>query len=255
MSAFKVKRYHFESIDSTNNWVKRQEGPWPEDRLVVVSATRQAAGRGRQGHSWFSPVGASLYVSFGIDVVALPTGAAPWQTHLGQIAAVAAVEAIGQATRGGCQVQLKWPNDLLYRNKKVGGILCEIVAQQGWQRLAIGFGINIGISKEALAAAGLAEKATALPYGEQLPEAFREKLLEALLTSFSAFYGECRSLGFDALWPLYRGALRHKIGERITFHQQGRLIDGLFAGLTAQGELRLKDAQGRILQFCCGQLD
>ena len=96
-----------------------------------VVADHQTAGRGRLDHRWEAPPGTSLLVSFVVSPNPL----------LSLAAGVAAVEACGAGVR------VKWPNDLLLRDRKVGGILVEATATKA----VCGIGINLTWAPEGAA--------------------------------------------------------------------------------------------------------
>ena len=129
--------YVFETIDSTNNYAKvlaSQNAP----HGTTVIANHQSAGRGRQGHSFYSPKNTGLYFSIGLR---------PENTeHLSRItpaAAVAAVKAIEETC--GIRPGIKWVNDLFLQKKKIAGILSEAISDFETGRISaiiIGIGIN-----------------------------------------------------------------------------------------------------------------
>lgn len=130
----------FDEIDSTNDEAKRLlEQDDVADGTCLI-ANHQTAGRGRQGHSFYSPADTGLYVSMirtDPDVLHPVT-----LSKLTLAAAVATAEAIEEAV--GVSPQIKWVNDLFYRDRKVCGILTESV---GWlddrpRAVVIGIGIN-----------------------------------------------------------------------------------------------------------------
>jgi BirA family biotin operon repressor/biotin-[acetyl-CoA-carboxylase] ligase len=105
----------FPTIGSTNDLASGVEG-------TVVFADEQTAGRGRRGHVWFSPPLSGLYVS----VVLTPSRSIDPNRAM-RLLTLAAGVALAEAieTHTGLSVDLKWPNDLYFRNKKLGGILAE----------------------------------------------------------------------------------------------------------------------------------
>ena len=115
----------FDEIDSTNDEAKRLLEEENVDDGTYLIANHQTAGRGRQGHSFYSPADTGLYVSMirtDHDVLHPVT-----LSKLTLAAAVATAEAIEEAV--GVSPQIKWVNDLYYRDRKVCGILTESV---GW---------------------------------------------------------------------------------------------------------------------------
>ena len=121
-AAFPERRIlYFDALDSTMRAAADSEPG------TIVLADRQLAGMGRHGHTWHSEPGHGIYCSIVLPAVPVLTLA------LG----VAAVEAIAQAT--GIQCDLRWPNDLMLDNRKVAGILVQLVNGNA----IAGIGINV----------------------------------------------------------------------------------------------------------------
>src|SRR5574342_386283 len=111
-----------DQIDSTNREAVALAHAGVEHGTIVV-AESQTEGRGRLSRQWFSPPGVNLYCSI---VIRKPIGGdrlADWLSWLPLITALAAAESIGLVASA--SVAVKWPNDLLLGEHKVGGILCE----------------------------------------------------------------------------------------------------------------------------------
>ena len=104
---------------------------------VAVLAKRQTQGRGRHGRAWSSEAGLGLYLSVGLRLRA-PAVRLPW------VALAVAPALLSVLTRCGAKdLGLKWPNDLLGGDRKLGGVLCESVAEAGTGALVVGVGINL----------------------------------------------------------------------------------------------------------------
>jgi BirA family biotin operon repressor/biotin-[acetyl-CoA-carboxylase] ligase len=136
---------------------------------LLVLADEQTAGRGRQGRVWHSPAGGGLWV-----VALLRPRAAPSAGALAIRVGLRLVEAVEEiAPRAG--PRLKWPNDLVVRDRKAGGVLCEARWQGerlGW--VAVGIGVNVrGPVVGAL-------KHTAIALKTAAASVTRVRLLEAL---------------------------------------------------------------------------
>ena len=110
----------FSTIDSTNTEARRraQELSGP----LLLAAETQTAGRGRQGHSFYSPKGSGLYMTIALPI-RLPLKDAALAT---QAMAVAALNAVRET--GGPRLGIKWVNDLYYQGKKAAGILTEAIS-------------------------------------------------------------------------------------------------------------------------------
>ncbi len=133
----KYPLYVVDVVDSTNNYAKilcAKNAP----HGTLVAANHQTAGRGRRGHSFYSPGNAGLYMSLIIDPAGIKN--LSWITPA---AAVAAIEAIEETT--GIHPKIKWVNDLFVDSRKVAGILTEAITdfESGTvDRIIIGIGIN-----------------------------------------------------------------------------------------------------------------
>jgi len=136
--------HHFESVSSTNDWVKAHLKTLPSDSLLLVTADGQTAARGQYGRQWFSPKGVNIYASFGFLV---GENQNPLQlTHL------LAISTAHTLKKYGIFCQIKWPNDLLVNQKKIAGILCETESLSSQLGIALGIGLNVNMAKTTLAA-------------------------------------------------------------------------------------------------------
>ena len=132
----------FDSLSSTSRYLSEGADGWGGGGRVCL-AEHQAEGRGRRGRSWVSPYGANLYLSlywwFDLPMAAL--------NGLSLGAGVAAARALERAGLGGAS--LKWPNDIHHRERKLGGILVEVLGQaEGPVSAIIGVGINVAMPDE-----------------------------------------------------------------------------------------------------------
>ncbi|NQX88548.1 MAG: bifunctional biotin--[acetyl-CoA-carboxylase] ligase/biotin operon repressor BirA [Halioglobus sp.] len=132
-----------ETIDSTNAQVMRRAEQGAAAGLVC-SAEQQTAGRGRQGRRWVSPYASNLYLSVLWD---FSQGAAALE---GLSLAVGVAVARALQNCGLIDIQLKWPNDVLHRNAKLGGILLEMQGDvAGPCRVVVGIGLNVAMPAAA----------------------------------------------------------------------------------------------------------
>ena len=126
--------HEFEEIDSTNTWLVAQarSGAAPG---TVARADFQTAGRGRLDRTWEAPRGVSLLTS----VLVAPTPPVD-RLHLVTVSVAMAARS-GLIRLCGLAPDLKWPNDLLVRDRKLGGILAEMVDES--PRVVVGLGLNL----------------------------------------------------------------------------------------------------------------
>ena len=123
----------FPVLDSTNDYLLQQMEPI-HGHVVVAEA--QTQGKGRRGKYWNSPVGGGIYLSLGWQL----DTPYPNSAQLSLLTGLSVVKALAQhfPTR----VQLKWPNDIVYRLRKLGGVLLEIRSNKENRTLVSGIGIN-----------------------------------------------------------------------------------------------------------------
>jgi len=125
-----------DSTTSTNDEIRSLASAGAPEGTVVI-AVEQTSGRGRMGRRWHSVPGLGLYVS----VLIRPREPAAYATRWTLGAAVAACRACRRTA--GCDVTIKWPNDLLIGRLKVAGVLAEMRGAGDAAELTIGTGINV----------------------------------------------------------------------------------------------------------------
>ncbi len=154
---------------------------------TVVLADHQTAGRGRLGRDWHSPPGGNLYCSVILRRPSGGEGRSDWLSWIPLIAGIAVVRAVRNLTRLG--PALKWPNDILVGEKKVGGVLCE---SQGTNQanafIVLGIGINVNTDPHGFPDE-LREQATSLAAHASAP-IDRAKLLAGLLRELETGWDE-----------------------------------------------------------------
>ncbi len=135
----------FTQLDSTNSYLLRQKKP--ENQVCLAEI--QTAGRGRRGRNWISPFAQNLYLSIAWKF----DGGLAAMEGLSLAIGVGIVRALGLHGVNG--LNLKWPNDLLYKGKKLGGVLIEISGDPlGDCLCVVGIGINVSMDKEASGSIG-----------------------------------------------------------------------------------------------------
>jgi BirA family biotin operon repressor/biotin-[acetyl-CoA-carboxylase] ligase len=208
----------------------------PQEGLArIFAAEAQTAGRGRHGRRWLSEPGCAATFSVSRRLRCAPRALAGLSLAAG-VAAVRALRRLGVA-----EASLKWPNDLLLRGAKLGGILVETRQTEGELLAVIGIGINCRPTPGF--GARLRRRVAALDDGARKPLARNEvigtvasEVLDALeefeRTGFAAFSGE---------WV----ALHAYEGRRLRVRlDDGRTLSGVAAGLADGGALRLRTRTG-----------
>lgn len=233
-----------ESIDSTNARLLA-EGAGGTPSGTVCLAERQTAGRGRRGRTWVSPFGANLYLSI---LWRYPQGPAALG---GASLAVGAAVARALRTIGVQDLGLKWPNDLLWRRRKIGGLLLEVAGEaQGPSVLVAGLGLNLRMPVDG--AAGIDQPWADLGQALQGCLPGRNRLAAMLVHALAealARYGETGIAPFVAEWESF-DVLR---GELVRLQIGDRRIDGEHVGIGPDGSLRLRTPEG-IRSFQSGDV-
>ncbi len=138
-----MDHYHFKQLCSTNDWAKKELKTFARDKITLVTAGMQTAGRGQYGRTWFSPKGVNIYGTFCFFIE--PEEQNPLSlTHVLAISTIRVLEKYGVTGR------VKWPNDILVNKKKIAGILCETTSLESLYSVVIGIGLNINMTKKML---------------------------------------------------------------------------------------------------------
>ena len=231
--------HHLASVGSTN--VLALEAAASGTRVGAWVADEQTAGRGRGGHHWHSAVGDGLYVT----ALVAPQLALADAAKIPLATGLAAQAAILETT--GLRVDIRWPNDLMFGDRKCGGILVESVSDGDRLRYAaVGVGINLN---HAAFPQDLARAATSL-YLESERRVPREPLLAALLQHLDRELLELEG-GESDLLSRFSNASGWVIGKRVTVGEDGGYT-GWTRGLDAQGFLRVEDDEGVIRTVLSG---
>ncbi|TQU47573.1 biotin--[acetyl-CoA-carboxylase] ligase, partial [Xanthomonas perforans] len=205
--------------------------PAPEQGVAVLLAERQTGGRGRRGRQWTSPLGAHIYLS----------ASRRFNGGLGQLAglSLAVGVAVAEALRG-CgfaDVGLKWPNDLLARQRKLGGLLIEGGGEMaGNARAVIGLGLNVHMP--ATAAASIDQPwidLDTLAGGPVSRDQVTAAVLSGLLPALDLFEAQ----GLAPFLGRYAD-LDVLHGRTVQVEEAGTHHRGVALGLAADGALRVQ---------------
>jgi BirA family biotin operon repressor/biotin-[acetyl-CoA-carboxylase] ligase len=230
----------YDSLPSTNTEAARQAALGAREGLCVV-AREQTAGRGRQQRVWVSPKDAGLYFSI---VLRPRMDAREWP-----LITLAAALAVRDALKEACALEadIKWPNDLLARGRKLCGILAETLETPQGRAVVLGIGINLtnrAFPPEILGAATSIEEQT-----QQTPDA--ERLLMSLTRSLARYYETLEAEdGAARLVREWESASSYAHQRRVRVALDGETFEGTTRGLEPDGALRVEtpDGQTRIVR-------
>jgi BirA family biotin operon repressor/biotin-[acetyl-CoA-carboxylase] ligase len=233
-------------VDSTNTLLLGRPGP-PSGFADAALAELQNAGRGRQGRRWISPFGASLALSLGWTF----RDAERVESTLSLAVGVAVCRALGRIGARG--IGLKWPNDVWFEDRKLGGVLVETRTGGGTAQVVVGVGLNLHLSEESrrqigtlVGILGLAALDTVCPSPPS-----RNALAAALLTELLSMLPLFERHGFAAFRDEWRSldALRGR-PVRVLLAQD--TVEGIACGVDEDGGLLLEHG-GNVDKFIAGE--
>lgn len=227
-----IQQHHFPTLTSTQTYLREN---WDQLSLkspqVLISTDRQTDGLGRQGAPW-KHLNQSVAMSFAVSA---------HKPHVGLTALELGCLVINFFS--GLPLQLKWPNDIIYQQKKCGGLILQNLSDNFF---ACGLGLNINSSQEELKGLDHGENASGLPSQGQtrvkdLSLQLYQFILQHRMNSFEIrqdFEKNCSHIQKNCLI---------KQGDEV-------LGEGLFIGVGEHGEALIKDPQGLRQKHFSGSL-
>jgi BirA family transcriptional regulator, biotin operon repressor / biotin---[acetyl-CoA-carboxylase] ligase len=234
---------HFDTLDSTNTWTKKNAATLDQNQLTCVTAQEQTAGRGRFYRKWISPRGQNIYATL---YFCLPKES-PYLINLGQILSLSCIAVL---KKNGFTPQIKWPNDILLDGKKVAGILCETVSFEDRIGIVLGMGINVNMTNELLNT--IDQPATSLSQLSGQTWTL-EQLIEPVLKQFLSDLETLQSQGFEPFRLPYEELLAFK-GQSITCNDGIKTVKGICHSINSDGRLNLLMPDGQITTLSAGEL-
>lgn len=235
----------FQETNSTNDVVEKlaRDGV---DEGAVVFAESQTRGRGRLGRKWISPPAKGLWFSVLLRPDLRPQSA----TQLTIIAATALARSLRKIT--GLTPEIKWPNDILLRGRKVVGILTELSAELDHVKYVI-LGIGVDVNQTAAEfPPELRKLATSLRIEAGHPLS-RPELAAAILRELDADYARLGAGQFEAVAAEWVDNCA-TLGRSVTIHLGTRSIQGRAEALDADGALLVRTQHGRLERIIGGDV-
>jgi BirA family biotin operon repressor/biotin-[acetyl-CoA-carboxylase] ligase len=240
------KIHHFHSLDSTNSKAYQLALNGAEEGEVVI-AESQEKGRGRLGRHWFSPPFLNLYLSVILRPKISPHGA----SLITLMAAVATANAIQKFS--GLIPLIKWPNDILLRDRKVAGLLNEIHSEMDQIHFVIlGMGVNLNM-EEQMFPREVRPVATSLKI--EMGETISRKIfLQFLLSELERWYTIFLRKGSAVILKAWRDWADIK-GRRVKVTSFGEAIAGTAIDVDSDGALILETIDGRRKRIVAGDIE
>lgn len=204
---------------------------------AAIFAEQQVSGRGRRGRTWLSPFAANIYLSVTWE---FPGGLAAID-GLSLAVGVALCDAVRDL--GVSDVGMKWPNDLVVRTRKMGGILIEVHGDiSGSCSVVIGIGLNVAMPREA----GVAIEQLWTDLRQEGCDVSRNKVAGTLLVHVIATLDKFSRAGlavYLARWREYDVVLGKKVDVRVG----ATIVSGIAAGIDDGGALIVDTDKGRSI--------
>jgi BirA family transcriptional regulator, biotin operon repressor / biotin---[acetyl-CoA-carboxylase] ligase len=234
------------SLESTNTKLLDSLPPRAGTAMVVL-AEHQTGGRGRRGRGWVAPPGGALCLSLAWQFADMPADL----SALSLVTGMCAADALRSLDVGG--VRLKWPNDLVTANGKLGGILIEMRAEAGGPvHVVIGIGLNVlldAAAREAVKASGnVADDLRA--HRDPVPD--RNAMVAALLARLVPALETFPRAGFAPHMARWNELDALKDRE-VRIENAGELTRGVARGIDAHGAL-LVETPGGVRRFISGEV-
>ncbi len=232
------------SIDSTNEYLMQQAADEASTGQVCL-AERQTAGRGRRGRKWVSPYGSNIYLSILWQFSLAPMELSGLSLAIG----LAIVRTLNQL--GIKQVGLKWPNDILWQEQKLAGLLLEVTGEsEGPSQVVLGIGLNTRLSDQQ--AGGIDQPwvdLASIPGGENIGRnQLAAELIHQLINALECFETQ-------GLLPLLNEWRQQDLyhNKIVALRMGNRTIVGRHVGIDKNGALLLSHA-GEIKAYFAGEV-
>ena len=233
-------------VTSTNT-ICMDLGKTTQKNHYVLVAESQTQGRGRLGRDWLSRPGEGVYMSILERPVLKDTQSLAPVTL---IAALCIRKAIGEVT--GMECDIKWPNDLVYKGKKVVGILTQSYGMPRPEYFVVGMGINLFHEKFP---EELEDKATSLyleKFCEKSNSDLKKRLIESIIENWKNYYNQFLQSDFSAVSQEYNQYLAG-VGTEVVVHDPKGEFRGISRGVNHEGEL-LVETEGKIRAIASGEV-
>ena len=218
-------------IDSTNNYLKKElSNTKPLAEGTVIMADHQSAGRGQHGNVWVTEKGRNLTISILLKPIFLNP---KQQFVLNKAVSLGINDCLSAIIGEDCKI--KWPNDIYYKDRKLGGVLIEnTVAGTQLKTSVVGIGVNVNQQNFGAGA----ERATSLSKILQQDYPLHD-LLRQLCKSIENRYLQLKENGHFCLHKEYLDRL-YRLDELYRYSIGGQIYNGTIKGVSEQGYLLLQ---------------
>ena len=240
---FTILRY--DSLDSTNTEALNQARNGADEGVCIV-ARQQTAGRGRHGRTWISDTDAGLYFS----VILRPTIENNFLPLLTLMSAVVVCDVLFELFN--LKPDIKWANDVHINDRKVAGILAEMIETERGLAIIVGIGLNL---KSSNIPPDLKDFATSIEQ-ETWHKANFESLLEKLTEKLEFYYDTLQGEnGAEQIRREWARRSSYYEGKSVSVKLPNETFHGTTRGIEENGALRVETAAGEIRTVQAGDVE
>src|SRR5208337_1734952 len=237
--------FFFPVIGSTNTAAAGLAAKGQREGTVII-ADSQTEGRGRRGRTWVSPAWKNLYLSI-IVRPGIPPRDASILTLMSAVACASAIQKLSSLP-----VSIKWPNDLMVADKKIGGILTEMKADADTIDYAvIGIGVNLNLESSDMPD-NIRETATSVMLQAGRPQSRTLYALE-IIKSLDSWYAVLLQSGKGPVLDAWK-SLSSTIGRTVTAATGEAELTGLAEGIDNEGLLILRLPDRSVMKINAGDV-
>lgn len=234
-----IKVIKLDTVDSTNNFLKGYKSADGE-KMTVVVAKVQTAGRGQGSNHWESEMGKNLTLSILVHPTMVPVAR---QFLLSEAGALALYDVLGRYL-GADDVSMKWPNDIYWRDKKISGTLIETNLGGGHIRDCV-FGIGLNVNQREFHSDAPNPVSTYQILGHEID---LKKLLDEIVTSFIHYFEIIENGDYATISELYHAGLYRAHGFHKYCDKDGE-FEAAIVEVEDSGRLILRDKDGVIRSY------
>lgn len=238
-----VNIIRLEEVGSTNNYLRSYK-PAAGEKITVVTADYQTAGRGQGTNKWESERGKNLTFSILIHPVMVPLQS---QFLLSMMGGIALKMALAKYTDG---ITLKWPNDVYWNDRKLSGTLIETTISGGHITNCI-FGVGLNVNQQTFTSDAPNPVSLTQILGHDVD---REELLQEIVKAFKYCYSLIENGDYTDVAALYHDTLYRKHGFH-TYHDKDGEFEAAIVEVEDNGHLILRDHEGAIREYAFREVE
>lgn len=228
-------------IDSTNSYLKRRPS---SERIQICCAETQTQGRGRFGRTWYSPSGENIYFSARFRL----EGDAALLSGLSLVSSLAVIHTL-KTFLPNAPLFIKWPNDIIWQDKKLSGSLIELIIGHHYTDVIIGIGINVNADTKSHA---FNEKPWCSLYDISGIIHHRNAIIGHLIEHLYHHFIQLTTSGLEPFLKSWE-TVDYLSGRETTVLSQGHTITGEVMGIDKSGRLVLKETESQIHYLSSGE--